>query len=403
MTSRAALLAVALALAGVLCWQAAAQGPAVYQEPGEAADALRQASLALSRARARGEQLEAEAKAATAAADRTAREAAAIAARIQQSEAEIAVAEARIAMIDRQRDALRLRIAQRQEPIVRLTAALQLMARRPLAFSLVRAETVRDTVYLRAVLETMLPEVRRRTAGFRQEIARGRALQDGARALAASRRESERGLAARQKELAVIESRQRIELRAAESVAGREADRALALAEETRDLKALMGRLAEDGALRAELAALPGPVPRPARPGDALMAPEPGLLVADPQRLSWIVPVTGRVVSGFGEAGAAGGATGLTFAPAANAQVVAPAAGRIAFAGPYRGYGRIVIIEHDGGWASLITSIGRIDVAVGERVVQGSPIGAAGPGRPLVTVELRRNGEPVNPLSVVRG
>jgi septal ring factor EnvC (AmiA/AmiB activator) len=82
--------------------------------------------------------------------------------------------------------------------------------------------------------------------------------------------------------------------------------------------------------------------------------------------------------------------------------VVAPAAGRIAFAGPYRGYGRIVIIEHDGGWTSLVTQLGRIDVAVGDRVVQGSPLGNAGPGRPVVSVEVRKDGAPVNPMTLIK-
>ena len=49
----------------------------------------------------------------------------------------------------------------------------------------------------------------------------------------------------------------------------------------------------------------------------------------------------------------------------------------MAFAGDYRGYGRIIIIDHDGGWTSLITNLGRLDVAVAARVVQGSPLRAA--------------------------
>lgn len=400
MTSRLAFLALTVALALVAGWQSLAQS-APFENPEEAGDALRVAGRALAEARRRGDALEEAARRATAAADRTASEAAAVAARIQQSEAEIALAQASVREIDRQRAALRLRIATRQEPVVRLTAAMQLMSRRPLVFSIMRADTLRDTVYLRAVLETMLPEVQRRTAGLRSEIVRGRQLQDKARRAATMLKASEDSLTARRQQLAVLESRQRIVSRSAQGTASREADRALALAEETRDIAALMERLRTDGALLSKLAALPGPVPRPDRPGSMLVIDERAPVHSAAAGLSWIMPVSGRIVSGFGDATANTRSLGVTLAPVGAAQVVAPAAGRVAFAGDYRGYGRIVIIDHDGGWTSLITNLGRLDVAVAARVVQGSPLGLAGPGRPTVTVEVRKDGAPINPLALI--
>jgi septal ring factor EnvC (AmiA/AmiB activator) len=74
----------------------------------------------------------------------------------------------------------------------------------------------------------------------------------------------------------------------------------------------------------------------------------------------------------------------------------------VAFAGPYRGFGRIVIIEHDGGWTSLVTGLARVDAAVGDTVIGGSPMGVAGGRDALVTFELRRDGTPVNPLQFIR-
>ncbi|WP_372731834.1 murein hydrolase activator EnvC [Novosphingobium sp.] len=405
MTSRFAFILAVLALAGVAGWQATAQQSNVYADSGEAGDALRRAGQALAQTRARAEKLETSARTATAEADRTARETAAVAARIQQSEAEIELAQAKIALIDRQRETLRGRMAERQEPVVRLTAALQMMARRPLAFSLVRAESLRDTVYLRAVMETMLPEVQRRTAGLRAEIQRGRKLQEDARLATVERQTSEKALKDRQAELAALESRQRLASRAAQGVASREADRAMALAEQTRDLSALMGQLETDGTIRARLAALPGPILPPSRPGEVLMVVDSTTTAASatPSSLAWIVPVSGRLVSGFGERADVGLTTGITLVASSGAQVVSPADGRVAFAGAYRGYGRIVIVEHPGGWTTLVTNLGRIGAAVGEQVVQGSPLGNAGPGRTVLTVELRRDGTPVNPLELVRG
>ncbi len=405
MTSARTFIFMILLLAGAAGWQVMAQQPSPYADAGDAGDALRRAGEVLARSRARAEQLEQAARKARAEADRTAREAAAVAARIQQSEAEIQMAQTRIAMIDRQREVLRARMASEQEPVVRLTAALQMMARRPLVFSLVRADSLRDTVYLRAVMETMLPEVGRRTAGLRAEIQRGRELQEQARLAARELREGERALASRRAELAALESRQRLASREAQGVASREADRVLALAEQTRDLSGLLDQLEEAGTLRRQLAALPGPVLPPTRPGEVLQvidAPPP-LLAADTARPAWIMPVSGRLVSGFGEQSATGLTKGVSLAVAPGAQVVSPADGRVAFAGPYRGYGAIVIVEHGGGWTTLITQFGRLAVTVGETVVQGSPLGTAGPGRPVLTIELRRDGAPVNPLGETGG
>lgn len=92
-------------------------------------------------------------------------------------------------------------------------------------------------------------------------------------------------------------------------------------------------------------------------------------------------------------------ARGITLAVRAQAQVVAPSAGRIAFAGPFAGYGQIVIIDHPGGFTSLITGLASLSAQVGDNVVAGSPLGAAGP---QITLELRRDGKVVNPLDQLR-
>ncbi|MEJ2458518.1 MAG: peptidoglycan DD-metalloendopeptidase family protein, partial [Novosphingobium sp.] len=177
----------------------------------------------------------------------------------------------------------------------------------------------------------------------------------------------------------------------------------LALAEKARDLGELVEEMGKQGELRDELAALPGPVMRPPRPEDAQVLAASQFTPPPEGLSSYMLPVTGRVLIGFGEdAPGQARSGGLVLAARSHAQVVAPAPGRVAFAGPYRGYDRIVIIEHEGGWTSLVTGLARLDTAVGTRVVTGSPIGTTGPGEAHVMVELRRNGEPVNPLQYIR-
>lgn len=380
------------------------------QNPAQVIDTTQEAQIALRNAEAQGREaglraaaFERQAASATAAADKTARERAALAARVQQAQAQIAQNEARIRLIAQQQQALRSELAQRQKPLVELTAALQHLSRRPVIFSLLRPGSLQDAVYLRAVLETMLPEIGRRTAGLRAALERNRRLQADAAQATKDLRASQIVLNQQRQQLIAVEVRQRLDSRNVSAIADREAERALALAEQARDLSGLMADLEKAGRLRAQLAALPGPVLRPAQPQNAT-APsvrEPvsrGINAPAPYQL----PVAGRLIAGFGS-GATGRlqSRGISIAARAGAQVVSPGAGQVAFAGPYPGYGSIVIIEH-GGWSSLVTGLAALDVKVGEMVIAGSPLGLVGPGRPILSLELRKDGNPLNPLDFLR-
>lgn len=381
---------------------------AVLLDPDDAEAALARATRESRLAEARAARLGSEAEAATEAAQRTATEAAALAARIQQAEADIEVARAKLTIAKDQRARLTARLAAKQEPTARLAAALQTAARRPLALSALQPGSLQDVVHLRAVLASAVPQIRKRTAALRGELDRGRALEAQAVRALGALRDGETVLRQRRSELAGLEQQQRIASRTAKGAALREAERALALGEEARDLDGLADKLGELAALRRELAALPGPVLRPADLAAALPA-EPAPAIASPSGASappprdFQLPVQGRTLVGFGakrESGLA--STGLTLAPVKGAQVVATAKGRVAFAGAYRGFGRIVIIEHEGGWTSLVTGLEQVDVAVGDRVIGGSPVGQASGGAQPVTIELRRDGKPVNPLQYLR-
>ena len=395
------VLAILLPLAAVA---SLAQPALVYEQPADVQQALAEAQSQGEAARRRAESLEAGAASATEAAERTARQAAAAAARIQQAEAAIAADQARIGLVEQQRAALRVRLAEKRRPLVGLTASLQRLARRPPVLSMLRPGSLRDAMYLRAILASMLPEVERRTASLRAEIARSKALQEQARLAVVQLQAGEAEWRQRRQNLAALETRQRLALRAVSGVADREAERALALAERTRDLDGLADDLGKAGALRAELAALPGPVLRPVQPLAAQVGPETAATAAagtGPE--AYALPASGRLVAGFGESPQGlPRSRGIALAVRQGAQAVAPASGRVAFAGPYRGYGSIVIIEHSGGWTSLITGLAQLDARVGDRLVRGSPLGITGAGRPIITLELRRDGVPVNPLEYIK-
>ncbi|MEO0689345.1 MAG: peptidoglycan DD-metalloendopeptidase family protein [Pseudomonadota bacterium] len=396
------LLPVAVATLVLAVPESEAQRSVLIMPPDEARQELERATQQAEMAAERAEGFAREAEEASASADQTAREAAALAARIQQTEAQIIAAQARYSIAQGERSRLASRLASRQKPLVRLTAALQTSARRPLALSAFQPGSLKDLVYVRAVLDSAVPQIRARTAALRGELEEGRRLERLARAALAQLREGEQELQKRRTELAAIETQQRLASSAARGNAVREEARALVLAEEARDLDGFVTQLDRNAQLRRQLGALPGPVLRPGTEGAVATSPtlpSPLPRVASAGAFAYQLPVQGRAITGFGEQRASGlRSRGLEFAPGPRAQIVAPAAGRIAFSGPYEGFGRIVIIEHEGAWTSLVTGLARADVAVGQDVIGGAPLGVANSDGGAVGIELRQDGEPVNPL-----
>jgi septal ring factor EnvC (AmiA/AmiB activator) len=90
----------------------------------------------------------------------------------------------------------------------------------------------------------------------------------------------------------------------------------------------------------------------------------------------------------------------LTIETRSSAQVVAPHDGKVVFAGNFRGYGQLLIIDHGEGYHSLLAGMSRIDGIIGQYLLSGEPVGVMGSpkdGKPSLYIELRRNSQPINP------
>ena len=372
----AATLLIGLAGGGLALAQTAGPPPA---------NPLALARQQAEEARRRSELLERQADRATDQAAKARAAAAAFAARIEAAEAEITAAGTRIAMIERLRAQQRGRLAEKQGPLIRLTAALQTMARRPPALALVRPGSLDEVVHVRALLASTLPEIRARTADVRAEVERGNALRRQAERAVAALRAGQDDLRRRKLALAQFEQKQRARSQTLMESAMFESDRALALGEEARDLAALSQRREFQEQVRRRLAQLPTPLARPINP------PQP----PHGGRSAYRLPVQGRLLAGMGEISDAGiHARGVTVETAAAAEVVAPSAGTIVYAGPFRGYGAVVIIDHGGGLSTTITDLASLAVKRGDRVRIGQSLGRAA-AQAKVRLELRRNGQPV--------
>lgn len=386
-----AVLAVSCVVALALALPMAPAGASLKDEQRALISAKRDALLASQRAR----QFEHDAQFERDEAQRSRTLAAAVAARIQQAEADIAASQARIAILGRLQSTQRARLAEGQGPIVRLVAALQTMAHRPQILALAQPGSVSDAVHVRALLSSITPVIEQRTAGLRDEVLRGRKLRESAELADRSLSEARVKLQNERLALVRLETEHQARSQRFTQNAMLESDRAIALGEQARDIADLVDKLDRQGAVRTRLASLPGPLLRPGTQAATRLPVE-----RQPARRRmprYRLPVMGEVVTGMDEISATGlRSKGLTIATARGAQVVAPTRGRVVFAAPYRSFGQIAIIDHGDGMTTLITGMANISVKVGDDVSQGSPIGRAPTERPSITVELRRDGRPVD-------
>ena len=350
---------------------------------------LRVAKEQAVQAEARADDLERRAADERDAATRARAEEAAIGARIDRAEADVMAAEARVAIVDALLARRQASLGDRQAPVARLLAGLASLARRPSAAAIVQPGTVSELVYVRAVLGSTLPVIQKETAGLRAALAQTRALRASETLAARSLADGRKALEAEKAALAALQARHAAAALRFDRDALTQSDRAIAMGEEARDIVDRMAAFGETQARLKDLASLAGPPP-------ARVARGAGPIV-------YRLPVSGRLVTGFGEVSDNGvRARGLTFAVAPSAKATAPAGGKVIFARPFRHFGTIVIIDHGSGWTSLVTGLDRSTVSRGASVAQGQPIGTVPAiDEPRVTIELRRQGQPVDIAALI--
>ena len=136
--------------------------------------------------------------------------------------------------------------------------------------------------------------------------------------------------------------------------------------------------------------------PSPTAPADIRPFPE--------AQASLVLPARGRITRRYEDAVSSDSGIltkGITIEARSAAQIVAPFDGKVVYARPFRGYGLILIIEHQGKYHSLLSGLERIDAVEGQWVLAGEPVGVLGSPtseKPELYLELRRDGQPIDPL-----
>jgi len=174
--------------------------------------------------------------------------------------------------------------------------------------------------------------------------------------------------------------------------------------------QAAQDHAAPQAALGVPAAASP-PAPAPA-PASAPAAPAPQTAALPPASAnarafptmpgSLVMPVAGPIIGHFDQLAASGSKEkGILIQAQSGATVLAPFDGQVVYRGPFRSYGEILIIQHSGGYHSVLAGLGRSDAALGQWVLAGEPVGVMGSpqqdGNTKLYVELRHDGHPIDP------
>jgi len=340
-----------------------------------------------------------------------------IAARVRGVETRIGDAEARLRTLDGREQQIRNSLDSRRSEIVEVLAALQRAGRRAPPALLVRPEDALQSLRTAMLLGSVVPEMRsqaERLAGDLGELIGLRKTIAAERDQLAIDRDKLKG---DQVQLAsLVDERQRKQS-AIEKDLEAESARALMLARQADSLQGLIAKMEQDlksAAKAAEIASLKGtPAALNGKPNlGALKDPgrlSPAIAFASAKGL-FAVPVNGVKIREFGGSDGVGGVEkGISLATRAGAQVTTPCDGWVVYAGPFRSYGQLLILNAGGGYHVLIAGMERISVNIGQFVLTGEPVAtmgttsqvasilAANASQPVLYIEFRKDGTPIDP------
>jgi septal ring factor EnvC (AmiA/AmiB activator) len=340
-----------------------------------------------------------------------------IASQVRGVEDSIADREARLRTLGAREQEIRASLDSRRSDVVEVLAALQRAGRRTPPALLVKPEDALQSLRTAMLLGAVVPELRARAeklAGDLSDLVAIRRTITGERDRLAANRDQLRDSQTRLS--ALINERQRQQVGIEKDMEA-EGARAVALARQVDNLQGLITKMELDVKSAAKAAASATLQGVPATTGGK---PDPAAL-KEPNRTSpaiafasakglFKLPVNGRKIADFGGSDGAGGVEkGISLATRPGAQVTTPCDGWVVYAGPFRSYGQLLILNAGGGYHVLIAGMERISVSIGQFVLTGEPVATMGTtsqvasifatnaSQPVLYVEFRKDGTPIDP------
>jgi murein hydrolase activator len=335
------------------------------------------------------------------------------AAQIRDVEASIDATQTRLAPLDEREQLFQKSLDERRTVIVEILAALQRMGRQPPPALIVRPEDALQAVRTAIALGAVVPEMRAETdalAGDLSDLLQIRKQIVGER----DRLSQSLALLARdQLRMSMLIDQRQSKQASDEQSLDTERQQAADLARQVDSIKDLIAKLEQglDPATRAARAASRSITDDATQPELAALGDpgrlSPAIAFAD-MRGHLRLPVNGARVREYGGSDGAGGTQkGLSIVSRPGADITAPCDGWVVYAGTFRSYGQLLILNAGGGYHVLLAGMERISVDLGQFVLTGEPVAVmgdgshaaatTGPKQPVLYVEFRKDGTPIDP------
>lgn len=377
-------------------------GGSFAQDQQEAEERLQQLENTLQERKQEQEALEAAAENAKSEAERLSRRLVIIGRDIQIAEGNALRLEDRITILEAEEKAKEDALASRQDELLELLSALERLSKRPAALALLQPKEALKTAQSASLMGSIVPNINAKAAELRIDLANLAVIQEELSNERFQLKNTLERLTEHQLKVGSLVQRRQTEARKAARDAAETRREIERFAREAASLKELIEKLAQRSANLAKNF-VPRPTTIPNRPGSASeLRPDdfrPDSRPIREMRGNLPYPVMGRVTGKFGAREAVGEARGIRIESRPGAQVVAPYDGKIVFAGPFKNYGQLLIIEHGEGYHSLLAGFGQLYGSVGQWVLTGEPIGVMTSKRSAnqLYLELRSGGQAINP------
>lgn len=271
---------------------------------------------------------------------------------------------------------------QQRKHMEEVLVALLRMARTPAELMIIRPEKPVDNIRSAILLREALPQYALEAQRLSSQIDKLQITRADILDKEAALKDAQKTFASKQDELNKLLNQRQAWLKATESQRGDLQAQIAELTKEAQNVQDLVQKVTSSGII---------PVPQKLKKAG---------------RIAFTAPAKGKILYGFGDADDVGSASrGVTMRVRGGEMIVAPADGQVVFAGPFKGYGNILIIRHGDDYHSFLAGFGRLDSAVGQVVNAGEPLGRSSMeqgNNAQLYFELRYKGAPINPAQFIK-